>query len=66
VTRDRTHIYMKVRGELARNQRNESTPPMRSDSLRLTRAVIQDKHRGELTREISEDGWSTAMIKVPA
>jgi DNA-binding response OmpR family regulator len=66
VTRDRTHIYMKVRGELARNDRNESAPPMRTDSLRLTRAVIQDKHRGELIRETGEDGWSTAMIKIPA
>jgi DNA-binding response OmpR family regulator len=65
VTRDRTHIYMKVHGEVVRRDFVDTTPPMRSDSLRLTRSVIEDKHRGELIRDTSEEGWTTALLKIP-
>jgi hypothetical protein len=44
----------------------DTTPPMRIDSLRITRAMIQDKHRGELTQDTSPDGWATAVLKIPA
>ena len=65
-TRDRTHIYIKVRGEVLRRGRFDTAPPLQVDALRLTQAVIQDKHRGELTREVGDDGFTTAVIKVPA
>jgi two-component system NtrC family sensor kinase len=66
VTRDRSHIYMKVHGEVVRRDFMDTTPPTRIDSLRITRAVIQDKHRGELTRDTSQEGWTTAVLKIPA
>jgi two-component system NtrC family sensor kinase len=64
-TRDRTHVYIKVHGEVLRRGRFDTAPPLQADALRLTRAVIQDKHRGELTRETGEDGYTTAVIKIP-
>jgi two-component system NtrC family sensor kinase len=64
-TRDRTHVYIKVHGEVLRRARSDTAPPMQADALRLTRAVIQDKHRGELTRETGEDGFTTSVIKIP-
>jgi hypothetical protein len=54
-----------VHGEVVRRDFMDTTPPMRTDSLRLTRAVIQDKHRGELIRDTSEEGWTTALLKIP-
>jgi DNA-binding response OmpR family regulator len=65
VTRDRTHISIKVHGEVVRRDFMDTTPPMRTDSLRLTRSVIQDKHRGELIRDTSKEGWTTVLLKIP-
>jgi signal transduction histidine kinase len=64
-TRDKSSIYVKVHGQVVRTRR-ETTPPATGDALRLTRAVIQDKHRGDLTTEIGDDGWRTATIRIPA
>ena len=65
-TRDKSSIYIKVHGQVMRTIARQTVPPASDDALRLTRAVIEDKHRGDLTHEIGDDGWNTAVIRIPA
>ena len=65
-TRDKSSIYIKVHGQVLRTTARTSIPPAGGDALRLTRAVIEDKHRGDLTQEVGDDGWNTAVIRIPA
>jgi DNA-binding response OmpR family regulator len=63
--RDATHICIRVRHERTPPDPLLSVPPIDENVLRLTRAVMK-RHLGELTHEVGTDGWTTALISLPA
>ncbi len=64
------HVNIKVRSNAVRAAGSE--PPVTGglwgerQTLDFARTVIEEKHHGQLTREPSADGWTTAVIKLPS
>jgi two-component system, NtrC family, sensor kinase len=68
VSQEEGHVFIKVRSESASMRPTPGGDDSigDSESLRIARAVIEERHHGELTRVMSDDGWTTAIIKLPS